>query len=142
MLELHTMAGHLIRRLNQISTSVFQKHVKVAGYSMTSVQFAAMSALQANPGIDQITLAGLIAYDKVTIAGVVERLEKKGLINRERSEKDRRAKAIRLTEAGEQTLKAITPVVRELQDQILSGLDKDEKQQFLKLAAKATAMKQ
>ncbi|MCG8493571.1 MAG: MarR family transcriptional regulator [Sneathiellales bacterium] len=142
MLELHTMAGHLIRRLNQISTSVFQKHVKAAGYPMTSVQFAAMSALQANPGIDQITLAGMIAYDKVTIGGVVERLEKKGLINRERSEKDRRAKAIKLTRQGEDFLKAVTPVVVKLQDQILSGLDQEEKEQFLQLAAKATAVKQ
>jgi len=79
---IYNMAGHLIRRLNQISASVFQERVLACGHDMTSVQFAALNAISSNEGIDQATLAGLIAYDRPTIGGVVDRLEKKGLVTK------------------------------------------------------------
>ena len=39
------MAGHLIRRLNQQSTQVFQSQVQEAGFDITSVQFAALDTI-------------------------------------------------------------------------------------------------
>lgn len=136
-LEIHNMAGHLIRRLNQISASVFQDRMKSLGLDLTSVQFAAMNAIRVNPGIDQASLAGLIAYDRATIGGVVDRLEAKGLVIRRTNERDRRAREVSLTEQGEELLAKITPTVRALQADILVGLNPDEQVQFLKLAEKA-----
>lgn len=136
-LEIHNMAGHLIRRLNQISMSVFQERMKAQGLTMTSVQFAAMNAVHANPGIDQARLAGMIAYDRATIGGVIDRLESKGLIERKVSEHDRRARLVHLTPDGEALLETLIPVVRGFQDDILSGLSDEERSEFLRLAAKA-----
>ena len=45
-MEAQGMAGHLIRRLNQVSTQVFTKGMQAAGYDLTSVQFAAMDAIR------------------------------------------------------------------------------------------------
>ena len=132
------MAGHLIRRLNQISVSVFTEKINDAGYDLTPVQFAAMVTLQANPGIDQASLAGLIAYDRVTIGGVVDRLEQKGFIRREVNARDRRAKELHLTEMGEKTLETISPVIAKLQNDILCGLDSSERSQLIRLLEKAT----
>lgn len=136
-LEIHNMAGHLIRRLNQISVSVFQDRMKSLGYNLTSVQFAAMNAVRANPGIDQASLAGLIAYDRATIGGVVDRLEAKGYVLRRTGERDRRAREVSLTDLGHQVLADVSPEVRKLQSDILSGLDAAEQAEFLRLAAKA-----
>ena len=136
-LEIHKMAGHLIRRLNQISTSVFQDRMKSRGLDLTQVQFAAMNAIRANPGIDQAGLAGMIAYDKATIGGVVDRLESKGLVERRTNERDRRAREVTLTSQGARLLAEVTPDVRELQADILVGLTGEEQAQFLKLAEKA-----
>ena len=136
-LEIHNMAGHLIRRLNQISMSVFNERMKEAGQALTSVQFAAMNAVRANPGIDQAGLAGVIAYDRATIGGVVDRLEGKGLVKRVVNERDRRARTITLTPVGEAVLNEMIPVVRDFQDEILSGLTIEERGEFLRLAAKA-----
>lgn len=136
-LEIHNMAGHLIRRLNQISSSVFQERMKANGYDLTSVQFAAMNAIHANPGIDQASLAGLIAYDKATIGGVVDRLESKGYVLRTVSDRDRRAKELSLSKSGEETLAALKPIVRDMQQRILTGLNEDERAEFLRLAKKA-----
>lgn len=56
--------------------------VKEAGFDLTPIQLAAMQALKVNPGIEQAKIATLIAYDRATIGGVVERLEKKGYVTR------------------------------------------------------------
>lgn len=136
-LEIHDMAGHLIRRLNQISTSVFQERMKQRGLDLTQVQFAAMNAIQSHPGIDQAGLAGMIAYDKATIGGVVDRLVTKGLVARRTNARDRRARAVTLTPRGANLLAEVTPAVRALQAEILVGLDAAEQAQFLALAEKA-----
>ena len=78
MLEFQNMPGHLIRRLHQISVSVFTSQAAGAGFDVTPVQFAALSTIEAYPAIDQAGLARLIAYDRVTIGGVVDRLVQKG----------------------------------------------------------------
>ena len=138
MVDISKMPGHLIRRLNQISVSVFADHMTRAGHDFTSVQFAALSTISANPGLDQATLAGLIAYDRATMGGVVDRLEAKQLLTRQVSSTDRRARQLFLTEKGEATLAALVPLVSDLQHDILQGLDDLEKQQLLALLEKAT----
>lgn len=139
MLEIYGMAGHLIRRLNQISVSVFQDRLKAEGYELTQVQYGAMAALARYPGIDQATLAGLIAYDRATIGSVLERLVTRGWIDRRVSPRDRRARELFLTEAGAGLLEAVTPFVRDLQQRIVGGLDPAEQAEFLRLAAKLAA---
>ena len=47
------------------------------------------------------------------------------------------AREVRLTTLGEQVLAEILPVITELQDDILPGLDEDERSTFFRLAAKA-----
>jgi DNA-binding MarR family transcriptional regulator len=136
-MEVRRMAGHLIRRLHQISTQVFAARIKAAGIDLTPVQFAALDAIGANPGADQAGIAALIAYDKATIGGVIDRLEAKGLVVRVPSQRDRRAREVSLTEAGVSLLAMATPEVCALQDDILAGLDARERAQFLKLASKA-----
>ncbi|MEX3016791.1 MarR family winged helix-turn-helix transcriptional regulator [Gymnodinialimonas hymeniacidonis] len=135
MSEIYTMPGHLIRRLQQISISVFTDRMKALGHDLTAPQFATLAVLSNSPGIDQATLAGMIAHDRPTIGGVVERLEAKGLLTRRRNEKDRRAMILELTDAGAALLDAITPEVRALQDDILPGLTEAERTEFVRLAA-------
>lgn len=134
--ELYGMAGHLIRRLNQISTSVFAEKMKEAGHDLTPVQFGALSALRSNPDVDQATLAGLIAHDRVTMGAVLDRLQNKGLIARNVSPTDRRARILTLTDQGQQVLAEVEPIVWQLQDEILCGLAPEEKAQLLRLMRK------
>ena len=81
MKAINEMPGHLARRFQQIAVAVFLAEVEGAGYDLTPVQYAALAAVGANPGVDQVTLAGLIAFDRTTITGVVDRLVQKGLID-------------------------------------------------------------
>lgn len=137
--EFETMPGHLIRRLNQRSTAVFQKRIKDAPVELTSVQFAALDALSREPGMDQAQLAARIAYDRATIGDVVKRLVQKGLVARTVSETDRRARSLHLTPEGAAALEGARPVVTRLQAEILEGLSEEEAAQFIALARKAVA---
>nr|WP_243612772.1 MarR family transcriptional regulator [Shimia aestuarii] len=137
-MEIQTMPGHLIRRLHQIATHVFSAHAQRAGHDLTPVQFAAMDAIGANPGVDQARIAALIAYDRATIGGVIDRLEKKGLVVRKVSQRDRRAREVFLSTEGRKMVDDVFPIVREMQTDILRGLSDEERETFLSLATKAT----
>lgn len=131
------MAGHLIRRLHQQATQVFVQKTQAAGFDLTSVQFAALDAIHAQPATDQARIAEMIAYDRATIGGVIDRLEQKGLVRRVVSERDRRARELSLTPEGEAVHAAVLPVVRALQDDILQALDPADRAAFLRLARQA-----
>ena len=136
-LEIYEMPGHLIRRMQQIAVSIFTDRIANAGYDLTPVQFACLNALEAYPGIDQATLAGLIAYDRVTIGGVVDRLEAKELVTRTVNKSDRRSRVLKLTPAGEDLLSETRDVVRQTQADILHGLNGREAVAFIELLQKA-----
>lgn len=132
----HDMAGHLIRRLHQQSTQVFSQRTQAAGFDLTPVQFAALDAIQANPATDQATVAEMIAYDRATIGGVIDRLEQKGWVKRVVSERDRRARELSLSPEGARIHAALLPIVQELQNDILQPLNEDEQAAFLALASR------
>ncbi len=127
------MAGHLIRRLHQQSTSLFAQRTQAAGFDLTPVQFAALDAIQSHPGSDQSRVAEMIGYDRATIGGVIDRLLKKGWINRVTSEKDRRSRELSLTAEGSRILQALTPLVKALQHDILLPLNESEQSFFMHL---------
>lgn len=134
------IAGHLIRRLHQQSMQVFQTQTQAAGFDLTSVQFAALDTVAKQPGIDQASLAATICFDRATIGGVIDRLERKGLVQRMVCTQDRRARRLHLTPEGEQLLLACRPVVSALQADILAPLSLDEREVFLTLAHKALGL--
>ncbi len=135
-MEALNMPGHLIRRLNQLSTQVFASRMQAAGIDVTPVQFAALDAIRTTPGLDQAGIAAMIAYDRATIGGVIERLLQKGYIERAVSDRDRRARVITMTEAGQAAYAQILPIVRDLQSDILPGLSEDESRLLLSLMKK------
>ncbi|MCO6186594.1 MarR family transcriptional regulator [Rhizobium sp. L1K21] len=136
--DMNNLPGHLARRFQQIAVAVFHAEVGAVGSDLTPVQFAAMVKVRANAGVDQATLAGLIAYDRATIGGVIDRLVDKGLVTRNPSPRDRRAKELRLTEAGLALIAHVEPAVLAAQEALLSGLEESEKTEFMRLLAKAT----
>ena len=135
--ELYTMPGHLIRRMHQASTAIFDIETRKEGLELTSVQFAALAVIDASPGLDQATLASTIAYDRVTIGGVIDRLEQKGLVRREIAKGDRRSRRLHLQPAGKTVLARVTPLVRQAQGAMLTGLSEKESALLLRLLRKA-----
>ncbi|EON20781.1 transcriptional regulator MarR family protein [Cupriavidus sp. GA3-3] len=134
---IYNKPGHLIRRLHQIATSFF--HEETGGFDTTPVQYAALAAVRAYPGIDQLRLANAIGFDRTTIAGVVERLEGKRLISRSPGIADRRTKLLSLTATGAALLQDIYPGTERAQARTLAGLDQAERALFVALLQRVVA---
>ncbi|MGE0294556.1 MAG: MarR family winged helix-turn-helix transcriptional regulator [Hyphomonadaceae bacterium] len=137
-LDFYRAPGFLIRRLHQISMSVFEQEMAANGIELTQVQYAALRALEQCPDIDQMTLAGLIAYDRVTIGGVVDRLVAKGFVARSVNSADRRARRLAITQEGRKQTRKAARIVKSLQRSILAGLSAQERQTLLALLVKTT----
>ncbi|RBP17748.1 MarR family transcriptional regulator [Roseiarcus fermentans] len=129
--------GFLARRFQQIAVAVFHAEVAAAGFDLTPVQYSVLTALVAHPGVDQATLAGLIAFDRTTIGGVVDRLAQRGFVSRRAHPSDRRARALEITAEGADLVARIEPAVQRAQRVMLSGLDTGEAAEFMRLLAKA-----
>jgi len=96
--------GHLIRRAQQMAVSTFHE---VHGRHVTPIQYAILRTLHETPGIDQVTLAQMIALDTSTAADIAARLETKGWIVREVL--PRRQRSLSLTDEGQAVLAALRP---------------------------------
>jgi len=131
MSDLYTMPGHLIRRAQQVSTAIFTD--ECAGFDLTAVQYAALSMIEATPGVDATRLSALIAFDRSTIGGVLERLEAKGWIARDSSPQDRRIKLLRITQDGAALLRQVEPAVRRVQERLLAPLAPRDRATMLRL---------
>jgi DNA-binding MarR family transcriptional regulator len=138
MLPIYEMPGHLIRRLHQISSALFAE--ECSGFGLTSVQYAAMAALQANPGVDATRLSALIAFDRSTIGDVLDRLEAKGLVRRCPSATDRRVKLLSLTADGAALLDRVADPVARVQQRLLEPLAPADRAVMVRLLAQLASV--
>jgi MarR family transcriptional regulator, lower aerobic nicotinate degradation pathway regulator len=133
MENLYEMPGHLIRRAQQISTALFAE--ECAEFDLTSVQYAALLAIRRNPGVDATRLSALIAFDRSTLGGVLERLEAKGWVLRTAVPTDRRVKLLQLTLEGEGLLRQVEPAVHRVQQRLLEPLTPADRATMIRLLA-------
>jgi len=129
--ELDALPGHYIRRLHQIGVAIFLQ--ETADHGVTPVQYASLHTVALTPGIDQRTLARTIGFDTSTIAGVIDRLEARGLMVRSASPDDRRVRLLTLTHEGHALLAAIVPDMLRAQERILDPLPKSERREFMRM---------
>ncbi|WP_209670284.1 MarR family winged helix-turn-helix transcriptional regulator [Delftia acidovorans] len=130
-IDLYDQPGHLIRRAQQIAAQLFRD---VLGPDVTPVQYAILRMLQEKPGIDQVTLARLVALDNSTTADIAARLEAKGWVLREIL--PRRQRRLTLTAEGETMLAGFVPNVHELHERMLAALEPQEQAEFKRLLRK------
>ena len=130
-LNLYTLPGHHARRVHQAAVALFAE--EVGELKLTPVQYAALQTICNTPGIDQTTLAKAIAFDTSTINGVIDRLEARGLLERNASATDKRVRLITPTAQGKEVLKEAIPCVLRSQTRLLAPLTEKERKEYLRL---------
>lgn len=125
------LPGALFRRLHQLAVSRFTAEMGDIG--LTPIQWAALVTIKQRPGIDQITLSREIYIDPSTIAGVLERLESRRLLQRVVSPEDRRVRLLYVTEEAKAVLQDATTVVLDTQEWLMEPLAPTERAYFLEL---------
>jgi len=83
----------------------------VRQHGLTHAQFDIIATLGNTPGMSYKELGERTLITKGTLTGVIERLEQKGLVLRERSSEDKRSYFVRLTPAGEAVFCDVFPQV-------------------------------
>ena len=125
--------SHLMHRVLQLALDIYSEEAGADG--PTQRQFAVMEAVAAKEGLTQTDLVRATGIDRSTLADLVTRMTAKGLLDRERSAIDARAKAVRLSETGAAMLAAARPRVEAADKRILGLLPKGKREGFIELLA-------
>jgi MarR family transcriptional regulator, lower aerobic nicotinate degradation pathway regulator len=130
---LDEQAGFLMRVAMQRHTSIFTSRM-IEG--LTQTQFAALAKLHEVGPCSQNHLGRLIYLDAATIKGVVDRLHLRGFVTALSDPKDRRRRAVALTERGRQATEAAMLVAAEITAATLAPLTADEQRMIARLLRK------
>lgn len=122
--------SHLMHRALQLALDIYAEEAGPDG--LTQRQFAVLEAVAARSGLTQTDLVKATGIDRSTLADLVARMTTKGLLERERSTLDARAKAVRLSDAGLARLEAARPRVEAADRRIMGLLPKGHRDGFLK----------
>jgi MarR family transcriptional regulator, temperature-dependent positive regulator of motility len=117
--------------LHQAEQAVGKLFADQAMGVITTRQLVVLIAVSEDEGLSQTEVVERTGIDHSTLAEIIPRLVRKGLLQRRRSREDTRAKALRLTEEGRQLLEAAEPVARNVDGLLLAVLPKTQREPFL-----------
>src|SRR5262252_3016515 len=120
---------HLLHRAGQCAGDIF--HAEMLNGELTPRQFAVLYTVANNEGLSQTGLVERTGIDRSTLADIVRRMQRKGLLQRRRTKEDARAYAVKLTDAGRRVLRTAEPLARRVDERVLDVLPGKQREQFI-----------
>jgi MarR family transcriptional regulator, temperature-dependent positive regulator of motility len=124
---------HLLHRASQVVEEIFTAEIEID--RLTPRQLAVLVTVAQNEGLSQTGIVDRTGIDRSTLADIVRRLHKRGLLQRRRTKEDARAYAVKLTEEGRRVLRTAKPLAKRVDDRILDALPNKQRDQFVKALA-------
>ena len=118
---------HLLHRAGQCAADIFQAEIS----DLTPRQLAVLMAVASDEGVNQMKLVEATGVDRSTLADIVKRLLRKGLLQRRRTREDARAYAVKLTDQGRRVLSIATPAARRVDERVIGALPDKRRETFL-----------
>ena len=115
--------SHLLRRAEQFAAELFARSELHDGVTLR--QTVLLAAIAEAEGASQSDLVRTTGVDRSTLAEMMARMEKRGLIARAAAADDGRAKSVRLTADGRRRLAAVLPAIRNVDRSLLAALPAD-----------------
>jgi len=116
--------GFLIHDVSRLRRSAFDRCLK--HLNVTRSQWWVLAYLSREDGMTQSQLAEELDLGKVAVGGLIDRLEKSGLVRRDADATDRRVNRVFLQPKSKQLIARMRKVSHRFNEQILAGLS-DEK---------------
>ena len=119
--------SHLLRRAEQYAAEIF---LRSGTDGVTLRQTVLLAAIAESEGASQSDLVTMTGIDRSTLAEMMARMEKKGLIARTAAADDGRAKSVKLTRDGRNRMEAALPAMRTVDDALLKALPRNRRGGF------------
>jgi DNA-binding MarR family transcriptional regulator len=133
--EVAEFAGQLFFRLWRASNTRTSEALKTIG--LTPALFGLLNVLGARDGTIQQQLSADMGIDPSAMVNLIDELEREGLAERRRRQGDRRAWEVRITAKGRRRLQRARRLAQDVEDEVLGGLNADERGQLLALLRRA-----
>ena len=114
--------GFLVHDVSRMRRTLFDDRMKPLGVTRSQWSVLAYLSRESNNGTMQVDLARDMDVGKVTIGGLIDRLESSGHVERRLDARDRRARRIFITEKGFETIRQMQTVGAQLNDHVLDGV--------------------
>jgi MarR family transcriptional regulator for hemolysin len=124
----------LIHDVSRMRRTAFDQYMKPHG--VTRSQWWVLSNLSRHDGMMQTELADILDVGKVTVGGLVERLEEAGWVERRPDAADRRAKHVYLTQKAHRFLDGIREAGHEMNELAFDGLSRDDRRELFDLLSR------
>lgn len=127
--ELRNLVGYQLRRAHSHMRRDYLQTVGNLGFRPGQVSVLVL--IIENPGIFQIELSRELEIDKATVVALIDRLEKAGLVTRQRSTEDRRNQALFATREGIKMAKTLLEITEQHEARYCAQFTAAELKQFL-----------
>jgi MarR family transcriptional regulator, temperature-dependent positive regulator of motility len=127
--DLNSSPSHLLHRAQQAAAERFA--VAFGADGPTLRQVAVLAAVAAKEGLTQTELVRTTGVDRSTLAEMVARMTARGLLARTKSDRDARANAVSLTDAGRAALSAAEPTLVAVDEAVIALVPKAKRAAFL-----------
>ncbi len=127
--------GYRIKLLGQLLGRKFQERLEPFG--LTPFHWVVLCCLWEEDGLATCSIGEKLQQVGGTLTGVLDRMEERKLIYRERDVRDRRIWRIWLTDAGKQLQTVLPPIAMEIREQAMQGFSPEDRQLFSQLLDQA-----
>jgi DNA-binding MarR family transcriptional regulator len=118
--------GFLIHDVSRLRRTVVDKALRPMGVTRSQWWVLANLSRHNGQGMMQTELAKVMDVGKVTLGGLIDRLEAAGLVKRQADPTDRRAKRVVMTPKGVKLLADIQVVATKVNARILNGIARND----------------
>jgi DNA-binding MarR family transcriptional regulator len=129
--------GYRIKLLAQLSGRRFQEQLEPFG--LTPFHWLVLCCLWQEDGLPTSSIGDKLQQVGGTLTGVIDRMEERKLVRRERDPNDRRIWRIWLTPAGRELQDVLPPIAIGLREQAMNGISIADRELFSELVDRAIA---
>jgi len=121
--------GHLVKLAYVAMRREMDASVRKAG--ITTTQWQALGVLYHKPGLTHSELVDHMGIEPPSVTSLVNGMERKGWIKRERSDLDARVKRLHLTQRGRRLIESLRKATEPVERRMVAALT-DNERDFLK----------
>ncbi len=130
--------GGLIKHLHKLFEKAINEKMVSVNITASQMEVLVYVYLKNDEGLEvnQVDIEKNLNLKNPTVTGLISRLEKKGYLKREKSSKGNNYKSVVVTESGKSIIENGQSLVSEVENEMLSPLDENEKKELIRLITK------